>query len=85
AQILMIYHIPKGDASTRISFNRKLFPYRVQGNSGKFDKKTIGILQKYEKPIRSCVIFDEVKITQVKNLCREFKIAAQFYKVEKIS
>ena len=81
----MIYQIPKGDASTRISFNRKLFPYRVQGNNGKFDKKTTGILQKYEKPIRSCVIFDKSKLTLVKNLCLKFKIEAQFYKVEHIS
>ena len=80
----MIYQIPKGDASTRISFNRKLFPYRVQGNSGKFDKKTTGILQNYEKPVRSCVIFDSDKINSVKKLCHNFKISAKFYKVEEL-
>ncbi len=43
----MIYNIPNGNHSTRISFNRELFNYRIQSNNGKYDKKTKGILKKY--------------------------------------
>ena len=49
----MIYNIPNGNHSTRISFNRELFNYRIQSNNGKYDKKTEGVLKKYEKPIRN--------------------------------
>lgn len=80
----MIYHIPKGNASTRISFNRKLFCYRVQSNSGKFDKKTEGILKKYEKPIRSTIIFEKNKYSKVRKLCDEYKIKSRFYEIKEI-
>lgn len=83
-EILMIYHIPDGNASTRISFNRKLFCYRIQSNSGKFDKISNGILKKFKKPVRSTVIFDELKIKHVKKICTEFNIQAEFYKIKKI-
>ena len=82
--ILMIYHIPKGKDSTRISFNRKLFCYRVQSNLGKFDKLSDGILKKFKKPVRSTVIFDESKIRSVKNICSEFNVSSEFYKISKI-
>ena len=82
--ILMIYHIPEGDASTRISFNRRLFCYRVQSNSGKFDKKTEGILKKYEKPVRSTIIFEKNKYADVRKLCAEFKIKSHFYDIKEI-
>ena len=83
-EILMIYHIPNGNASTRISFNRKLFCYRIQSNSGKFDKISNGILKKFKKPVRSTIIFDELKIKDVKKICAEFNIQAEFYKIKKI-
>lgn len=83
-EILMIYRIPEGDASTRISFNRKLFCYRVQSNSGKFDKVSNGILKKFKKPVRSTVIFNESKIKKVKKICKEFKIKSKFYKIQEI-
>ena len=84
SKILMIYHIPKGDASTRISFNRKLFCYRIQSNSGKFDKISDGILKKFKKPVRSTVIFNESKIKNVKKICTEFNIMSKFYKIQEI-
>lgn len=80
----MIYHIPQGDASIRISFNRKLFCYRVQSNSGKFDQITEGILKKFEKPVRSTVIFNKSHLKKIQKLCAEFNIQAEFYKVTKI-
>jgi hypothetical protein len=84
-KILMIYTIPKGNDSIRISFNRKLFCYRMQANSGKFDKKTKGILENYEKPIRSTIIFEKNKLTKVKELCQKFNIDSKFYEIRKIS
>jgi hypothetical protein len=81
----MIYTIPKGNDSIRISFNRKLFCYRMQANSGKFDKKTKGILENYEKPIRSTIIFEKNKLTKVKELCQKFNIDSKFYEIRKIS
>ena len=83
-KILMIYHIPQGNASIRISFNRRLLCYRVQSNSGKFDKKTEGILKKYDKPVRSTLIFDKQKYAEVKKLCVEFEIKSQFYEIKEI-
>ena len=73
----MIYRIPDGNASTRISFNRKLFCYRIQSNLGKFDKISNGILKKFKKPVRSTVIFDESKIEKVKKICKEFNIQSE--------
>ncbi len=84
AKILMIYHIPDGNASIRISFNRRLLCYRVQSNSGKFDKKTQGILKKYEKPVRSTLIFNNNKYEDVKKLCVDFKIKSKFYEIKEI-
>jgi len=83
-KILLIYHIPEGNASTRISFNRKLFCYRIQSNLGKFDKKTKGILKKYTKPVRSTIIFNKNKYQEVKKLCLKFKIKFKFYNIEEI-
>ena len=83
-EVLMIYHIPEGNASIRISFNRKLFCYRIQSNLGKFDKISNGILKKFKKPVRSTVIFDESKIKDVQKICNEFKIESEFYKIKKI-
>ena len=80
----MIYHIPKGDASTRISFNRKLFCYRIQSNRGKFDKMSNGILKDFKKPVRSTIIFDESKIKAVKTICKKFGIKSTFYKISEI-
>jgi len=84
-QILMIYHIPEGNSSIRISFNRRLFCYRVQSNSGKFDKYTSGILKNYSKPVRSTVIFNKEKLERVEKLCEEFGIAKEFYEIKKIN
>lgn len=84
ANILMIYKIPKGNSSIRISFNRELLNYRVQSNRGTFDKKTNGILKRYRKPVRSTIIFSESKLEEVKKLCKKYKIEAEFYRVEKI-
>ena len=79
--ILLIYNIPKGNASIRISFNRKLISYRVQSNSGKYDKKTKGILKNYEKPIRSTIIFNKNKYLEVKKLCSKFKIKTHNWQI----
>jgi hypothetical protein len=73
-EIMMIYSIPKGNASIRITFNRKLFCYRVQSNEGKFDKKTKGILREFKKPLRSVIIFNKSQYQEVKKLCNQFKI-----------
>lgn len=81
-EILMIYNIPEGDDTTRIAFNRKLFSYNVQSHSGKYKRKSKGILLKYEKPIRSCVIFENKYLNDVKKLCRSLKIQSIFYQIK---
>ena len=81
----MIYHIPEGNSSVRISFNRKLFCYRIQSNSGKFDKVTTGILKDYEKPVRSTVIFEKKYLEDVKKICEKFEIKNEIYEIKKIN
>lgn len=83
-QILMIYSIPNGNHSTRISFNRELFDYRVQSHGGKYDKKSDGILKKYEKPVRSTVIFNKEYLEKVQTICKKHKIKTEFYQIKKI-
>jgi len=83
-EILMIYHIPNGNSSIRISFNRKLFCYRIQSNSGKFNKFSEGILKNFKKPLRSTVIFETSKINDVKKICEEFNIKYKLYEISEI-
>ena len=85
SKILMIYNIPNGNHSTRISFNRKLFDYRIQSNNGKYDKKTEGVLKKYEKLVRSTVIFEKSKLEKVKKICTQFEIKSKFYQIKEIT
>jgi len=80
----MIYEIPEGNSVLRIQFNRKLFEYNVQTNGGRSKTKTKGILSRYEKPVRSCVIFEKIYLEKVKKLCKEFKIKPNFYYVIKL-
>ena len=84
-KIMMIYSIPEGNSSIRISFNRRLFNYNIQTHKGKYKKKTQGILQEFERPIKSCIIFDKKLLSSVKQLCDEFSIKYTFYKISKIS
>ena len=63
----MIYNL-KGKDSDRIKFNRKLFRYNVQSHNGRYKKLTKGILEKYEKPIRSVVIFERKYLNKVRRL-----------------
>ena len=81
-KILMIYNIPEGDDITRITFNRQLFNYNIQSHKGKYQKKSKGILTNYEKPVRSCVIFDKEKLEQVKKLCKKLDIRTKFYEIK---
>jgi len=83
-KILMIYKIPEGNDSVRISFNREMFEYRVQSNKGKYDKKSKGILKKYKKPVRSVIIFDKDMLNKVKEICNKFKVTYELYKIEEI-
>ena len=80
----MIYHIPNGNDALRIKFNRELFSYKTQSHLGKYVRFTKGILTNYNKPIRSCVIFNQKKIQEVQKLCKKMKINASFFKIEKI-
>jgi len=84
-RILMIYAIPKGNSILRISFNRRLFDYNIQSHSGRYKKKSKGILTEYEKPTRSCVIFNEENLENVRNLCIELSIEAKFYEIKRLT
>jgi hypothetical protein len=81
-KILMIYNIPKGDDIIRITFNRQLFKYNIQSHKGKYANKSNGILLKYEKPVRSCVIFEKEKLEEVKRLCQKLSIKSKFYQIK---
>jgi len=81
AKIMMIYAIPKGDSSVRISFNRKLFNYRIQSHKGKYKNKTKGVLKEFERPTKSCIVFDEEYLFSVNSVCEQFKIRRIFYNV----
>ena len=83
--ILMIYQIPQGNATKRITFNRKLFAYNTQSHKGKYKKKSNGILGEYEKPTRSCVIFTSEYTAQVKELCKKLAIPTKLYKITPIT
>jgi hypothetical protein len=83
-KILMIYNIPQGKDSTRISFNREMFDYRIQTNNGKYDKTSNGLLKNCEKPVRSTVIFDYNLLEPVKKICEKYKISTKFYEIIKI-
>jgi hypothetical protein len=82
--ILMIYSIPEGDDITRIAFNRKLFSYNVQTHSGRYKRKSNGILSIYQKPVRSCVIFEDKHLNNVKKLCKSLKIKSVFYQIKEV-
>lgn len=83
-EILMIYQIPDGKDSIRISFNRKIFKYNIQSHSGKYQKKSQGLLSVFEKPTRSCVIFESKYLEKVRKICKDFGIHTSFYEVKKL-
>ena len=78
----MIYNM-KGNDSERISFNRKLFQYNIQSHKGKYKTVSKGALKKYEKPVRSVVIFYKEDITKVMKLIDEWKIECKLYEIYK--
>ncbi len=78
----MIYNL-KGNDSERISFNRKLFQYKLQSHKGKYKTVSKGALKKYEKPVRSVVIFNKKDIAKVKKLIDEWKIDSKLYEIYK--
>ena len=84
-QTLMIYQIPQGNAIKRITLNRKLFAYNTQSHKGKYKKKSNGLLEKYEKPTRSCVIFANEHTPKVKELCKKLAISIKLYKITQIT
>lgn len=79
----MIYSI--GEDAKRITFNRKLFSYKIQSHEGKYKYKSKGILTQYEKPLRSVIIFDKEKLIETKKLCDKLNVEAKFYEITKIS
>jgi hypothetical protein len=84
AKILMIYQFPAGNSSIRISFNRELFPYKIQSHFGKYSRKTTGVLQEYEKIIKSVILFEETYLLDVKRIVEKYSIQARFFKSKEI-
>lgn len=78
----MIYNLDGRD-SNRIKFNRKLFNYNLQSHKGKYQATSNGILKKYEKPIRSVIIFEKKFLNKVKNLLEEYGITNKLYQIQK--
>lgn len=83
-KVMMIYKIPNGDSVLRISFNRKLLNYNIQSHKGKYKTKTKGILDKFEKPTKSCIIFEKKFLSDVKKLCKEVGVDYMLYQIEKL-
>ncbi len=83
-KILMIYSIPAGNSSLRITFNRELFPYNIQSHYGKYSRKSKGILIEYDKIIKSVIYFDKVYLSDVKKLVEKFNVAARFFEAKEI-
>lgn len=78
----MIYDL-KGRDSERIRFNRRLFQYKVQSHKGKYQSTSKGILIKYEKPVRSVVVFNKKDLAKVKKVVQEFRVAHKLYEINK--
>ncbi len=80
AKVMMIYDVAQ-DTSKRIALNRKLFNYNLQSHGGKYKRKSKGLLLKYEKPIRSCIIFDDQFLDETKALCKKLKVKFKLYRI----
>ncbi len=78
----MIYNL-KGNDSERISFNRKLFQYNIQSHKGKYKRTSKGVLRKYEKPVRSVIIFNKKDITKVMKVIDKFDMNHKLYEIYK--
>ncbi len=78
----MIYNL-NGKDSSRISFNRKLFNYRLQSHKGKYQTTSKGILKNHEKPIRSVIIFENKYLNKVRKLLNEYKIFYKLYQIQR--
>lgn len=83
-KVLMIYQIPEGDAIRRITFNRKVFAYNLQSHNGKYKRKSQGLLTEYEKPIRSCIIFEYKYFPKIKEICEKLAISYKLYEIIQI-
>ena len=83
-KVLMIYQIPEGDAIKRITFNRKVFAYNLQSHNGKYKRKSQGLLTEYEKPIRSCIIFEHKYILEIRKICEKLAISFKIYEIVQI-
>lgn len=81
-KIILIYNL-KGNDSERIKFNRQLFKYNIQSHKGKYKTTSKGILKKYEKPVRSVVIFDKRNIIKVKKIISKFNVDYRLYEIYK--
>lgn len=80
---MLIYNF-KGNDSQRIKFNRKLLNYNTQSHKGKYKKKTKGILQQYQKPTRSLIIFQKNNLKKIKKILTEFKIDYALYEIKQL-
>lgn len=80
----MVYFIEKGNSAARFGFNRAIFPYNIQSHSGKYCRKSNGLLKKYEKITKSVILFEEKYYESLKELVIKFKVDARFFKVEEI-
>lgn len=82
SKIIMIYFLEKGNDAKRFRFNRALFPYKIQSHSGKYSRKSQGILHDYDKITKSVILFDEKYYNSVINLVKELSVDAKFFTVK---
>jgi len=83
-EMMMIYSIPQANKKTRVQFVRQLYYHEVKSHQGKYIHKTNGILNEFRKPTNACIIFKINKMNDVKKLCKEYSIKANFYKIEEV-
>ena len=81
-KIIMTYDL-KGKDTQRIKFNRLLFQYNIQSHKGKYKSTSKGILEKYEKPVRSVVIFNKEDLSKVRGILNEFQMDYRLYEIKK--
>ncbi len=81
---MIIYSIPNNDKKIRVQFHRKLFSVTIRSHNGKYKSETLGILKEYQKPIGSCIFFNNGMIEKVTRICNKFKIEYKLYKIKEI-
>ena len=86
AKILICYWFENLPLAKRSLFKRKLFGDVVKTHKGRYTSYIKGYLskKKYEKPIRSVIIFEEKYLSGVISILSEFKAKYKTFRIQNI-